>query len=128
MLNGSFAVHEEEQLVLDDRSTKIATVLATLEGRGESYGCGQRRRKRAITEWTEGVAVEGIASRFRGHVYSARRSQLCRHVETRLADLKFLNGAGRDIGGGRTYGFIGNVHAIYLDACGASETAAKGDR
>src|SRR5579872_5729057 len=128
MLNGSLAINEEKQLVLDDRSTEIATVLATLEGRGESYRCRQRRRKRAIAECAEGIAVEGIASRFRGHVYSARRSQLRGHIQTRLANLKFLNGAGRDIGGGGTYGFVRDVDAVNLDACGASETSAKGDR
>ena len=71
--------------------------------------------------------MEGVASGFSGHVHRTRRSQLCGHVQTRLADLKFLNGARRDIGGSRTYSFIGDVHAINLDACGSSETAAEGD-
>jgi len=62
VLNGSLPVHVEEQLVLDDRATKVAAILAALEGRRESHRCGQRRRKITVAELTEGTAVEGVAA------------------------------------------------------------------
>jgi hypothetical protein len=31
MLEGSFAIHEEEQFVFDDRATNVAAVLASLK-------------------------------------------------------------------------------------------------
>src|SRR5580692_11854292 len=72
--------------------------------------------------------MEGVASGFCGDVYGARRSQLGGHVQTRLADLKFLDGARGNVGRGRSHSFIGNVHAINLDAGGAAEAASERDR
>src|SRR6202035_4453309 len=62
VLNGTLPVNEKKQLVLDNRAPKIAAVLAALEGRGKSRGCGERRRKSAIAECAEGIAEKCGAS------------------------------------------------------------------
>ena len=63
-----------------------------------------------------------------GDVHRAGRSELVRKIERGLADLKFVDRAGRNIFGGGADGFVADVHAVHFDARGASEAAADGNR
>ena len=128
MLNGSLAVREEEQLVFYERAAETSTILAALEGSAESRWHGQRCRKRTVTQLTESFTVIRIASGLRGYVHRTGRGQLGGHVKARLADLKFLDGARGNIGGGRSHGFVGDVDAVHFNAGSAAETASEGDR
>jgi len=71
--------------------------------------------------------VEFVGTVTGDDVDGAGGSELCREVERGLADLEFLNGAGRDVLRGGTHGFVGDVHAVHFDTGRATEAAAEGD-
>src|SRR5580698_1626677 len=127
MLNGSFPIREEEQLVPEDRPTQVAAVLAALIRRGDCRWSRQWSANFAVAELTEGLAMIVICPGFRSYINGTGGSQLGGHIETRLTDLKLLYGAGRNIGCRGAYGFVGDIRAVYLDAGSPAETAAKGD-
>ena len=60
MLNGSFPIREEEQLVPEDRPTQVAAVLAALIRRVDARRCRQRSAYCAVAELTEGLAVIAV--------------------------------------------------------------------
>lgn len=51
--------------------------------------------------------------------------QVVGEIERRLTELEFVDGAGRDIRGGVTYGLVADVNAVHIDAGGSAETAAE---
>ncbi len=72
--------------------------------------------------------MDGVGARLGRHVHHARGTQIVGQIHGRLRDLKFLNGARRNVAGGRAYGLVGNVGAVHLDAGRTSEAPADGDR
>ena len=72
--------------------------------------------------------MNGIRTGFGRDVNCAGRSQVLRKIERGLAELKFINRAGGNVGSCRTHSFIADIHAIDVDARGASETSAERNR
>src|ERR1700724_4309104 len=71
--------------------------------------------------------MQVVRSRARSHVHGARCGQLGGKIEARLAELKLLDTAGRDVGCGGTKSLVRNVDAVHLDAGGTAEAATKRD-
>ena len=78
-LQGSFSIKEEEELVLNDRTTDVAAELAALK-RG-TRGPRQTSGKRAIAELAIGFTVKGIGPRTGYDVYGARGSEFVGKIE-----------------------------------------------
>src|SRR5580693_5640497 len=125
-------VEEEEELVLDERATEIASVLIAGIGRLERRSWGWRLRKRrgerAAAEEREPFAVEIVRSGARGDVDSTRRCELVRKVERRLAYAEFLNGACGNIFCGRAHRLVADVHTVHGNSRGAPKSAAERNR
>ena len=68
-----------------------------------------------------------VGARAGGDIDRAGGGHAARQVQRGLLDLKFLNGAGRNVHRGGSHVFIADVAAIHLNAGGASVPAAKGD-
>ena len=69
-----------------------------------------------------------IRPRSRGHVDRARRRQLVRKIQARLAELKFLNATRRNIHRRRSHRFIRYVDAIHFNARRPPEPPAERNR
>src|SRR6202021_2748719 len=125
-------IEEEEELVLDNRSAEIATVLIACVGRLERWRRRRRLRKSsgegAAAEKREAFAVEIIRSGARRDVHRAGGSELVRKVERRLAHAEFLNGARGNIFCGRTNRLVADVHAVHGNSRGAPKSAAEENR
>src|SRR5271165_204814 len=99
VLHRALAIEEKECLILLDRTAHVSAKLAALKRSGERRSGGQRRRSHtAIPKLSEGVAMQGVRSRFGGDVHRPGGSQFAGHVEAGLADLEFLNRAGWNVG------------------------------
>src|SRR5271166_4870267 len=61
------------------------------------------------------------------YIHRARGSQIVREIEVRLAELKFLDAAGRNVSSSRSDRFIGDVDAVHRNARRAPEASAEGN-
>src|SRR6516164_8718579 len=123
MLPGKLRIHEEEQLVFDNRTAHIAAELRTLEG--HRYRARQCSSNRAVAESTIRFAVNRVRPGFRDDVDCARGRQLVGKIEVRLRHLKFGYGTGGDACRSCSHGFIADVHAIHFDPGSPAETSAE---
>src|ERR1700723_3966604 len=122
-------IEEEEELVLDNRSAEIATVLIARVGRLKR----SRRRRRfwkscgegAAAEKRKAFAVEIIRSGARRDVHRAGGSELVRKVERRRAHAEFLNGACGNIFCGRAHRLVADVYSVHGNSRGAPKSAAE---
>ncbi len=81
-----------------------------------------------VAEEVEGFAVQRVRAGLRGDVYRSGRSHILREIQGGLADLEFVDRAGRNVRGGRAHSLVADVHAIHVDARRAAEAAAERNR
>jgi hypothetical protein len=89
------AIRKEEQLILHKRPTQTSAEVVALIVRVLSAGkfaikaLSRNRLKR--------IAVHGVGARFRNNVHGTGGSQLGRQIQSRLAQLKFIDRARGDV-------------------------------
>src|SRR5579864_915316 len=124
MLQSVLTINKEEQLVFQDRSAHVSTILAALEG-------GTRRKcsgLTAVAEKAKTLSVKIVRAGLRGHVHRAGRGEVIRKIQAGLCELKFGDRAGRNACGGRRIVFIAHVHSIHCDSRAAAEAAPERNR
>ncbi len=119
-------VGEEEQLVLDNRTTKIAAKVIALERRIEA--AGRRREASAIVlEVIEERTVVLVRARTGRHQHLTSRGDLARDVLRGLVQLKFVDCSGRDVEDGRSHGLVRDVLTVEKNTRRTPRDAAHGD-
>src|SRR5271155_571024 len=121
VLQRSFSVRKEEQLILDYRTADVTTFLAPLvrsiSGKFGALGVGP--------EQAVALTVEAVGSGLGDHVDRAGRSEFVRKIEAGLCQLEFGNGAGRNAFRGRANVFVAHIHAVNFDSRRAAKPAAE---
>src|SRR5712692_1620478 len=97
MLQGALAIEKVEEFVPDDRSTHTPAKLRALEGLASPRRRRQGGSEGAVAKKAESFTVQAVAARARDDIHRARGGQFRGEIQARLAELKFLNGAGRNI-------------------------------
>src|SRR3954465_13412024 len=126
-LADAFDVPKKEQPVFDDWSPQAASHLISLErrvlaSREVGHPCT------LIAKEVQTLSVNPVRARPGENVYRSGRCQFRRKIQSRLAELEFLNRTSRDVLRSSAHGFIADVDAIQSDSGGTAVAPAERDR